>query len=153
MMKFLFIISLSLYLFGCASFKSSDLAEGPAFKSLPVTKDDHATLILFRYAGGSSDNTSPSVFIDSLKVGQLNAGGYISIYIKPGDHKLSVKKDDVIWQFKKLGGNISVKPKRLYLIELSVSNSHDNKIVALLNSIDSRFSEDRLKDLKHINYK
>jgi hypothetical protein len=152
-MKFLLIISLSLYLFGCASFKSSSLAEGPVFKSLPETKDDHATLILFRNSGGSSDNTSPSIYIDSLKVGQLNAGGYLSIYIKPGDHQLSVKKDNVIWQFKELGGNISVKPKRLYLIELSVSISHDNKIAALLNSIDSRFSENRLKGLKHINYK
>lgn len=92
-------------------------APGPIYAPLPA-KEGHASLYIYRPSKFKGGGTYPHIYIDGEEKSALRNGGYISVYLEPGEHTIESKGKDWKWDLPDSSVRISVEPEKMYFIKL-----------------------------------
>lgn len=116
------IIKISLLLIFIAAI--SGCASGPIFKSHPEPTSVQSLIYIYRPSSIIAGSQSPHIYVDGMEQkSTLDDGGYMAIYVTPGNHHIKAKGKNKIlgWGYPDVSVAVSTNPQSTNYIRLSTS--------------------------------
>lgn len=106
-----FTVLIFTLIVGCAA------APGPNFEPL-VDKPNEAVLYVYRPSKMRGSGTYPHIYVDGIEKSPLKNGGYIALYLPPGEHVILSKGKDWKWDLPDSSVKLTVTSGETYFVKL-----------------------------------